>query len=100
MIELTREEGTALIFISHNLALVTAYTEHVLVMRRGSVVETGAVGTVLARPSHEYTLKLLEALPRRVDNEDTLGSPSSSSPPVIEVKDVAIDYRVPGLWFR
>jgi len=100
MIELTREEGTALIFISHNLALVTAYTEQVLVMRRGSVVETGAVGTVLARPSHEYTLKLLEALPRRADNEDASSPPDSSAPPVIEVKDVAIDYKVPGLWFR
>ncbi|MBT2790128.1 dipeptide ABC transporter ATP-binding protein [Paraburkholderia strydomiana] len=105
LLELTREEGTALIFISHNLALVTAYTERVLVMRRGVVVETGAVANVLARPSHDYTLSLLEALPRRAEADadaavqaEEPGMPAA--PPVIEVNDVAIDYTVPGTWFR
>ncbi|MFM0203672.1 ABC transporter ATP-binding protein [Paraburkholderia fungorum] len=105
MLELTREEGTALIFISHNLALVTAYTERVLVMRRGVVVETGAVASVLARPSHDYTLKLLEALPCRAEAEadaavETAQPTPPSTPPAIEVDDVAIDYTVPGTWFR
>ncbi len=99
MLELTREEGTALIFISHNLSLVAAYTERVLVMRRGEVVETGPVAKVLARPAHDYTLKLLEALPRRTDahNGDAL---APAAHPVIEVRDVAIDYTVPGAWFH
>jgi peptide/nickel transport system ATP-binding protein len=99
MIELTREESTALMFISHNLALVAAYTERVLVMRRGLVVETGAVAKVLARPSHEYTLKLLEALPRRTDAQSQ-SVPALCAKPAIEVRDVAIDYMVPGTWFR
>jgi peptide/nickel transport system ATP-binding protein len=78
MMELTREEGTALIFISHNLALVAAYTEQVLVMRAGVAVETGPVTQVLSRPSHDYTMALLDALPRRVAPVSALASASSS----------------------
>jgi peptide/nickel transport system ATP-binding protein len=102
MTELTREEGTALIFISHNLALVAAYTEQVLVMRAGVAVETGPADQVLSRPSHDYTLALLDALPRRlppaaVALPDSVSagtaSPSGAVPtPILEVRDVAIDY--------
>jgi peptide/nickel transport system ATP-binding protein len=81
----------------------------VLVMRRGVVVETGAVAQVLARPSHEYTLNLLEALPRRAEANADVGAGASASaaleataarPPAIEINDVAIDYTVPGTWLR
>ncbi|WP_326489724.1 ABC transporter ATP-binding protein [Paraburkholderia sp. ZP32-5] len=100
MLELTREQNTALIFISHNLALVGAYTEQVMVMRRGQIVETGPVAKVLTRPSHEYTLNLLDAMPRRADLP--AGTRASHAPgvPVISVQDVAIDYDVSGMMFR
>jgi len=101
MIALTREEGTALIFISHNLALVAAYTERVLVMRAGCVVESGDVLSVLSRPSHDYTLKLLEALPKRsVAARPAVPPAAPAADPVLEVRDLAIDYTVPGTWFR
>ncbi|MFM0739398.1 ABC transporter ATP-binding protein [Paraburkholderia xenovorans] len=98
MTELTREEGTALIFISHNLALVAAYTERVLVMRAGVAVETGAAEQVLSRPSHDYTLALLDALPRRLPSSEAPETAGSSEPaqlpaPVLDVRDVVIDYR-------
>ena len=102
MTELTREEGTALIFISHNLALVAAYTEQVLVMRAGVAVETGPAAQVLSRPSHDYTLALLDALPRRLPAvspeapEASDASAASAAPlpaPVLEVRDVVIDYQ-------
>lgn len=101
MTELTREEGTALIFISHNLALVAAYTEQVLVMRAGVAVETGPAVRVLSKPSHDYTLALLDALPRRlpavsadVESPDVSGeSAMPLQPPVLEVRDVVIDYQ-------
>ncbi|MFL9959424.1 ABC transporter ATP-binding protein [Paraburkholderia nemoris] len=98
MTELTREEGTALIFVSHNLALVAAYTERVLVMRAGVAVETGAAGQVLSRPSHDYTLALLDALPRRLPAAVALESPESpeslqAGAPVLDVRDVVIDYQ-------
>ncbi|MBN3849164.1 ABC transporter ATP-binding protein [Paraburkholderia sp. Ac-20342] len=109
MTELTREEGTALIFISHNLALVAAYTESVLVMRAGVAVETGPAARVLSRPSHPYTLALLDALPRRTasladtsreapgdePSEAPGEAPGESVPPVLEMRDVAIDYAAP-----
>jgi peptide/nickel transport system ATP-binding protein len=90
MTELTREEGTALVFISHNLALVAAYTENVLVMRAGVAVETGAAAQVLSRPAQPYTLALLDALPRRADTPAP--EVARTSQPVLEVRDVAIDY--------
>jgi peptide/nickel transport system ATP-binding protein len=99
MLELTRDERTALIFISHNLSLVTAYTERVLVMRQGHVVESGAVAQVLARPSHEYTLNLLEALPGRTAAQAAPPLAAEATPPVVEVRDVAIDYTVSHGWF-
>jgi peptide/nickel transport system ATP-binding protein len=94
MLELTREEGTALIFISHNLALVAAYTERVLVMRAGMAVETGRVARVLSQPSHDYTLTLLDALPRRPAQAGASDADASArdAVPVLEVRDVAIDY--------
>ncbi|WP_133650438.1 dipeptide ABC transporter ATP-binding protein [Paraburkholderia flava] len=102
MLSLTREEGTALIFISHNLALVAAYTERVLVMRRGVAVESGLVARVLMRPAHDYTLKLLEALPRRAPDSDevadALTTPVAETP-VLDVRGLAVDYTVPGRWF-
>jgi peptide/nickel transport system ATP-binding protein len=95
MLELTAQEGTALIFISHNLALVAAYTQRVLVMRRGDAVETGPVAEVLSRPRHEYTLNLLDALPKRHPEEE----PFVPGPPILEVKDLTVDYTVSEGWF-
>jgi peptide/nickel transport system ATP-binding protein len=94
MRELTVQEGTALIFVSHNLPLVAAYTENVLVMCRGDAVETGPVRQVLSRPAQAYTRRLLEALPRR---EDRAAAPSPSAP-ILEVRELSVDYTVREGW--
>jgi peptide/nickel transport system ATP-binding protein len=93
MIGLTREEGTALIFVSHDLSLVAAYTERVMVVRRGDLIETGPVRSVLARPSNDYTQRLLESLPRR----EARATQDEAVPGrcVLEVSEVAVDYVVP-----
>jgi peptide/nickel transport system ATP-binding protein len=96
MLELTAQEGTALVFISHNLALVAAYTRRVLVMRRGDAVETGPVAEVLSRPRHEYTLNLLDALPKRNPESE----PFVPGPSILEVKDLTVDYTVSDGWIR
>jgi peptide/nickel transport system ATP-binding protein len=59
----TRDRGKALIIISHDLAVVSQMADEVLVMRDGEVVERGAVDDVLANPQHEYTQRLLDAVP-------------------------------------
>jgi peptide/nickel transport system ATP-binding protein len=94
MRELTEQEGTALIFVSHNLPLVAAYTENVLVMCRGDAVETGPVRRVLSRPSQLYTRRLLEALPRR---DDKAAAPPPAAP-ILEVSDLSVDYTVKEGW--
>ena len=58
-----RDSGTALLFISHDLALVSELCERVMVMRRGEIVEQGATAEILRSPRHDYTRGLLESLP-------------------------------------
>lgn len=58
---LRRERGIAFIFIAHDLALVRDFADHVLVMRRGRVVEQGTVRQVFETPREDYTKALLTA---------------------------------------
>lgn len=58
-----RERGVAVIFITHDLALASAYCDRVVVMHAGQVLETGLAETVFSQPSHPYTRMLLDAMP-------------------------------------
>jgi ABC-type glutathione transport system ATPase component len=61
---LQREEGFACLFIAHDLAVVRQIATSVAVMTDGKVVEAGDRDEVFDRPRHEYTRKLLAAVPR------------------------------------
>ena len=62
---LVAERGMALLFISHDLAVVSRMAEHVVVMRAGVAVERGSRSTrCLARPRHPYTAALVGERPR------------------------------------
>jgi peptide/nickel transport system ATP-binding protein len=61
--EMQRELGLAVLFISHNLAVVRYVADHVAVMDDGRIVEHGPVSGVLERPQHDYTRQLLAAIP-------------------------------------
>lgn len=56
---LVRERGMALLFISHDLAVVSQIVDRIAVMQRGRAVETGATERVLWAPEHEYTQRLV-----------------------------------------
>jgi peptide/nickel transport system ATP-binding protein len=58
------ERGTAMLFISHDLAVIGELADRIVVMRRGEVVETGGARDVLVSPSAEYTRELIAAVPR------------------------------------
>ncbi len=84
MKELVAELGTALIWISHDLATVASIAQHVAVMRLGRIVEAGPVLEVLTRPQHAYTRALLDALPSRAKPGEYLlrgGGVPDAAPP-------------------
>lgn len=65
MKELVTELGTALIWISHDLAIVSSIADRVAVMKSRNIVEIGPALGVLTKPQHDYTRALLDALPSR-----------------------------------
>jgi peptide/nickel transport system ATP-binding protein len=64
LIRIRQEEGIAMVFISHDLAVVSQLVDRVLVMRKGEILEEGPVGRVIDSPQHPYTQELLAAIPR------------------------------------
>ncbi len=102
-----RDEGTGLLVISHDLAVVARIADRVLVMRDGVVVESGETAKVLGDPSHEYTRRLLRAVPsaatrgRRLSEEPgagTVAARPSVDPdgPVLEAIGVTKAFDLPG----
>jgi peptide/nickel transport system ATP-binding protein len=61
--QLTDQLGTALLLITHDLALAAERAESVVVIHRGVVVESGAAQAILQDPQHEYTRRLVAAAP-------------------------------------
>ncbi|SEN35360.1 ABC transporter ATP-binding protein [Nonomuraea pusilla] len=66
--DLQRETGTGMVFVTHDLAVISSIATRVLVMRRGEQVEYGTAEQVFAEPRHAYTRMLLESIPR-IDDE-------------------------------
>ncbi len=61
--ELQHETGMGLIFISHDLAVISEIADKVMVMHKGRIVESGKVSDVLGNPQHPYTRGLLACRP-------------------------------------
>jgi peptide/nickel transport system ATP-binding protein len=67
--KLTAETGTAMLFITHDLGLVSRFAQKVAVMYAGRIVEIGPTATVFRRPKHPYTQSLLRTIPRAGETE-------------------------------
>src|SRR5262249_12157369 len=78
---LARRSGTAVLLITHNLGVVAAMCQRVLVMYAGYVVETAIVDEIFARPLHPYTVGLLHSLPNFEDSAGDDLVPIEGSPP-------------------
>ena len=62
--DLQEELGLTYLFIAHDLAVVEHVSDHVLVMYRGKIVESASAEAIYENPQHEYTKKLLAAVPK------------------------------------
>ena len=61
--DLQEQLGLTYLFIAHDLAVVEHISDHVLVMYRGKIVESASADAIYSNPQHEYTRKLLAAIP-------------------------------------
>jgi oligopeptide transport system ATP-binding protein len=78
---LTRELGTAVIVITHNLGVVARYADRVNVMYAGKVIETATAAELYANPRHPYTLGLLKSVPRLDEIRKEKLDPIEGMPP-------------------
>ncbi len=88
MVGLARDEGTAVLLITHNLGLVARYADRAIVMRSGRIVEQGGARELLAAPADPYTRALVDALPRRSPRPPR----SHGDRPVLEARGMVVEY--------
>jgi ABC-type dipeptide/oligopeptide/nickel transport system ATPase component len=62
--ELNRSTGMAILYISHDLASVAGICDRIAILHQGEIVECGATEQIFANPQHEYTQRLMAAIPR------------------------------------
>ena len=91
MQQICQEQGTALIWITHDLGVIAELADRVAVMYAGRVVETGAVAEVLDAPRHPYTQGLLQSLPAQATPGARLSQINGMAP--------SLSGRVPGCAF-
>jgi microcin C transport system ATP-binding protein len=90
LIALQREEGMAVMLITHDLPLVQRFAHRVAVMEQGRIVEQGAVAEVFAAPQHAYTQRLLASRPVR----DVVPT-APHAKPVLQAQGLSVSYPVP-----
>ncbi|MFW2589214.1 dipeptide ABC transporter ATP-binding protein [Sagittula sp. SSi028] len=87
---LTQEDGSTLMLISHDLAVVSGMADRIAVMQNGQIVETAATEQLLRHPQHPYTRSLLAASSHR--------SPLPPAPParpLLQAHDITVRYPQP-----
>ena len=91
MQQICKEQGTALIWITHDLGVIAELADRVAVMYAGRIVETGTVADVLDAPRHPYTQGLLQSLPAQAVPGQRLSQINGMAP--------SLSGRVPGCAF-
>jgi peptide/nickel transport system ATP-binding protein len=81
--QIQAERHLALVFITHNLALVRSIAQSAVVLREGAVAESGPVEQVLEHPADPYTQRLMRDVPRLMQSEPQGPPPGSRWDPVI-----------------
>ena len=92
--ELQAEMGMALLFITHDLNLVSRFTDRVGVMERGKLVEIGDTAEVFTRPQHAYTQRLLATRPQRI-----VLPLAANAAVLVEARAADVSFEIPTGWF-
>ncbi|MFZ2964617.1 MAG: ABC transporter ATP-binding protein [Rhodoglobus sp.] len=85
------EFGAAIILITHNMGIVADLADRVAVMYEGEVVEEASVERLFAAPQHDYTKRLLAAVPR-IGVSDRVPQPPATGEPIVEARGLVIEY--------
>jgi peptide/nickel transport system ATP-binding protein len=92
MQRLVRESGTALLWITHDLAVISGLADDICVMYAGRIVERGRTAELLQRPRHPYTRGLLDSVPSLAEPGQELRQIPGTTPNLLGI--------VPGCAFR
>jgi peptide/nickel transport system ATP-binding protein len=91
-------QGTALLLVSHDLAVVAQLADRIAVMRAGEIVEQGEARRILSSPTHPYTVSLLEAIPR-LERPALAAQGPSTATPLLTADRIGKRFRRPdGSW--
>jgi len=92
---LQEKHGMAILLITHDLNMVRRFANRVLVMENGYLVEHGDVSTVLSRPQHAYTRRLVDSQPER-----NVFEPTDDAPVCMLAQGLRVVYAVPRSGWR
>ena len=87
--DLQKRFGMAVLLITHDLKTVRHFADHVLVMEKGCVVESGEVDVVLRHPKHPYTQRLIDSQPPR----DVVAA-NDHAPVLMQAKALRVSYPI------
>ena len=93
LLQAMQRRGTALLLISHDLAVVARLADRVAVMKDGRIVESGPTADILAAPRHPFTRELIAAVPGR---KPPPPRPAAVGPAIIEARGLHKRYLTPG----
>ena len=96
MVDLQKQEGTAIALITHDMGVVARMCDRIEVMRLGEFVEDGDAEQIFHSPKHDYTKMLLKAMPR-IDSPNRgkeLVAVKDRSEPILRVDDVKVHFPV------